>query len=372
MDALGAAAAAVERMDADYEPPVDPDDMEEERGRLVSDDEEGPPMVDDDTDALPPGTVIQDDGDGVEATNVAAEEAGVPAEVPVAAPPPLPVDVKLLKADELREHLAWRGLSKSGNKPELQARLQRAIADKAELLSLDAFRARYGAGAAQAQVATAAAQWEPVDPSKISRPEYTGPEKFLPNPALGFTPSTHPFTYMNAFYPKRVRDTEVENSKRYRGWIKAMYKEIYASADDPTTHSNSLAHATLLLQGLNPVPDQRKMWSNSFAYKSHRGADLLTRNEWKAWKAFFHISHPGQAPAYGTKYWDELHKVRPMLDAYLEACINNVTAGRKFSIDEITIGFQGHHARLKLRCGKFKRAGDGFQADAIVLQVSYT
>ena len=25
------------------------------------------------------------------------------------------------------------------------------------------------------------------------------------------------------------------------------------------------------------------------------------------------------------------------------------------------IGFQGHHARLKLRCGKFKRAGDGFQ-----------
>ena len=35
-----------------------------------------------------------------------------------------------------------------------------------------------------------------------------------------------------------------------------------------------------------------------------------------------------------------------------------------FSIDEITIGFQGHHARLKMRCGKFKRAGDGFQVCA--------
>ena len=54
-----------------------------------------------------------------------------------------------------------------------------------------------------------------------------------------------------------------------------------------------------------------------------------------------------------------------MLDAYLHACINNATAGRKFSIDEITIGFQGHHARLKMRCGKFKRAGDGFQVQSL-------
>lgn len=32
-------------MDDDYEPPVDPDDMEEERGQLASDDEEDPPLV---------------------------------------------------------------------------------------------------------------------------------------------------------------------------------------------------------------------------------------------------------------------------------------------------------------------------------------
>lgn len=65
--------------------------------------------------------------------------------------------------------------------------------------------------------------------------------------------------------------------------------------------------------------------------------------------------------------------MRPFLDAYLKNCIKNVVAGRKFSIDEITIGFQGHHAKLKvkLRCGKFKRAGDGFQADAIVLDGGY-
>jgi hypothetical protein len=68
------------------------------------------------------------------------------------------------------------------------------------------------------------------------------------------------------------------------------------------------------------------------------------------------------APKHGTREWDELVKVRPFLDEYLKRCVANISDhGRRFSIDEITIGFQGHHARLKQRCGKFKRAGDGFQ-----------
>ena len=51
-----------------------------------------------------------------------------------------------------------------------------------------------------------------------------------------------------------------------------------------------------------------------------------------------------------------------MLDMSLLRSLNNVKSiGRKVSVDEITVGFQGRHARLKIRCGKFKRAGDGFQ-----------
>ena len=80
------------------------------------------------------------------------------------------------------------------------------------------------------------------------------------------------------------------------------------------------------------------------------------------WKAYFHISNPADAPSRESPLWDELHKVRPLLDEYLRRCVANISDhGRRFSIDEITIGFQGHHARLKMRCGKFKRAGDGFQ-----------
>ena len=61
----------------------------------------------------------------------------------------------------------------------------------------------------------------------------------------------------------------------------------------------------------------------------------------------------------------------PLLEHFLANCLKNVKGGRKMTIDEITIGFQGHSARLKQRCGKFKRAGDGFQADAIVLEGGY-
>lgn len=109
------------------------------------------------------------------------------------------------------------------------------------------------------------------------------------------------------------------------------------------------------------MPSQRHMHRKSFAIKDHRAADCLTRDEWLQWKAHFHISDPRTAPKFGTKQWDELHKIRPFLEKFLMRCLKNVKGGRKASIDEITIGFQGHSARLKQRCGKFKRAGDGFQ-----------
>ena len=122
---------------------------------------------------------------------------------------------------------------------------------------------------------------------------------------------------------------------------------------------------------MNPVPSQRHLHRKSFAIKGHRAADCLDRDEWLEWKAHFHISDPRVAPKFGTEQWDELHKVRPLLERFLQKCLANVKGGRKASIDEITIGFQGHSARLKMQCGKFKRAGDGFQADAIVLEGGY-
>ena len=133
--------------------------------------------------------------------------------------------------------------------------------------------------------AVQAAEWEPLDPSKILRPVYTGEAKFVRKPELGFTPNTHPFE----------RDTEVENSNRYRHHLAANYKEIYANAKRLDAKTNSLAHAILICQGLNPVPYQRDtLFRRSFAYKGSRAADLMTKPHWLEWKAFFQqISAPG-------------------------------------------------------------------------------
>jgi len=114
---------------------------------------------------------------------------------------------------------------------------------------------------------------------------------------------------MEGFYPREQREQQVENSKRYKGWLACMVKEIYPHYQ-PSMKTNSLAHCMLLLQGLHPMPDQRRVFHRSFAFKGDRSEDLLRRDDWIAWKATFHLSHPpGRAPKFGAKDWDELYKV---------------------------------------------------------------
>lgn len=369
MDVLSAAAAATPAVaDTPADPAVVPDD--DERAELPSDDEEGPDDVDDEADARAPGDAEDEDDEdepppttaaAAAATGVSSSASGIGGNANCdLVPPQLPTDIGTLRVADLRQHLWWRKQPTTGNKEPLKQRLQESINRGDALRSVEDARA---AGNAPVEAGGAAkVQWEPLDASKVTRPTYTGADKFTPRADLGLTHWTHPFEFMDAFYPKSLRDLEVANSARYRGYIKMVGKEIYPGRPDISVRTNSLAHAMLLCQGGNPVPDQRRMFKRSFFYKEHRGADLLTRDEWCFWKAYFHISNPADAPKFGTPQWDELHKVRPMLDEYLKRCVANITChGRTFSIDEITIGFQGHHARLKLRCGKFKRAGDGFQ-----------
>ena len=318
---------------------------------VPSDDEDGPDELDDDADVQP------------QAPNEAPAGAvadGQQERDSATSPPELPTSLETLRVIDLKIHLWWRQQPISGNKAELAARLEKAIGDGAALRTTA--EAAEAGGCPHVAAAGNSVEWEAVDAAKIERPTYDGSKKFVPNPRLGWTPATHPFTFMDGFYPASRRVKQVDNSKRYRGWLNACGKHIYPHHPDISVRTNSLAHALLLCQGASPVPDQRRMHAKSFFFKDHRGGDLLTRDEWLTWKAFFHITDPLAAPQFGSPQWDELHKVRPMLDEYLARCISNLADhGQSFSIDEITIGFQGHHARLKLRCGKFKNAGDGFQ-----------
>ena len=108
----------------------------------------------------------------------------------------LPVSIATLKVAELREHLLWRGLALTGNKPKLAERLQKAVNERMPMRTPEQMSAG-GVTAETQQESGPKVKWEKVDSSKIDRPVYTGPEKFTPNPALGWTPDTHPFSYMD-------------------------------------------------------------------------------------------------------------------------------------------------------------------------------
>ena len=71
-------------------------------------------------------------------------------------------------------------------------------------VSLDEYIAAGGSPAVAAPK-SGTQQWESIDAAKIDRPVFSGPDKFVPKAELGFTPSTHPFKYMEAFYPNSIK-----------------------------------------------------------------------------------------------------------------------------------------------------------------------
>lgn len=84
-------------------------------------------------------------------------------------------------------------------------------------------------------------------------------------------------------------------------------------------------YAMHILNGLNPVPSQRKIHQRSFAIKGVRAGDLLTPMRWREVKALFHITDPTTAPKKDTPEYDVLHKVRPLLEELLNKSIANIS-----------------------------------------------
>ena len=362
--------------------PVDPDEVDREG--FESDDEHGPQENDDEEDA---GLVRE--ADAVEPASGAGEEeeevveADDDADGTAAEEAPQNLNeagAKKLKKTQLKEALSNIGENnQEGSVPELLARLLEkmktaTVLDAWGVVKRGRGRGRAsGGGRSQSEPPRPKFSWEQVDPTRVSRPAFAGAHpKFVPAPDLGLTHESHPGEYFNKFISKADREMIAVNSTKYRHRQRALGNTSYPESTEDFTLADVddfiTAHIT---NGINPVPSQRALHKRSFSIKGVRAADVLTSNELKVLKAFLHVSDPMSAPGKDSPKFDELHKVRPLLASFLEACMRNVIPGKKVSIDEITIGFQGHHSKLKQRCGKYKRAGDGFQADAIVLEGGY-
>jgi len=168
---------------ADAVPTHNDDDLDWGRGALPSDDEPGPDELSEDDDARAPGDEDAGEGDDLPTADGYFANCG-----PTTTQ--LPDDLDVLKVKGLTYHLRIRGLSEAGLKADLKARLETAIADPRVQIDQSLLEAAAGSGADEAL-------WEPIDPARINRPVFKGPEKFTPNPSLKWTPSTHPFDYMN-------------------------------------------------------------------------------------------------------------------------------------------------------------------------------
>ena len=97
---------------------------------------------------------------------------------------------------------------------------------------------------------------------------------------------------------------------------------------------------------------------NDFIYRSFGPGAAMRHKEFKAFLAY---QDPAIEPPSKLKYpnW----KIRPLL-VWMNFIFPQVwNLGQEFSIDEMTIGFQGKHGDK--RRITYKRAGDGFQCDAL-------
>ena len=169
-------------------PSVSPDD--EERPGCESNDEREPEELDDDEDAMPPDGYPEDeeaaDGEAGEEDDEAEEAAAVASETgdslselgeeqrPAEVNAELTVEgVAKLKVPELKLQLKWRGLSQTGNKPELVARLKEAVGQgwpvKATLPRSGRGRqASTGAAGSAGRPAANAARWKALRRSSSS------------------------------------------------------------------------------------------------------------------------------------------------------------------------------------------------------------
>lgn len=123
--------------------------------------------------------------------------------------------------------------------------------------------------------------------------------------------------------------------------------------------------AVVLLNGLDPAVSREKMFDTErLAVKGHRAGDLFDRMRYYMVRKFHHPTDNKKAIPRGQPGFDNLFQVANMLESLQQRSSAAVVGGKRRSVDEETLGFQGAHAELKQNSGRYKAAGDGLQCDA--------
>ena len=190
---------------------------------------------------------------------------------------------------------------------------------------------------------------------------------------------SHPADWFRAFIPESPRKGD-PNTSCVQKWC--QFTNMKAELDfagqkefgglsykfNPFTPREIEQHlAMYMIQGLNPSP-QLKMKSKCQSNEPIQGNDLIFRcigdnfdKRHKQFKRYFAVQHP-YLPIPDTNTHPNW-KLDPFLKHLNQVFMQAIHLPEKISCDEQTIGFHGsskHKSRIK-----YKKTGDGFQADSI-------
>ena len=190
---------------------------------------------------------------------------------------------------------------------------------------------------------------------------------------------SHPAAWFRSFIPEIPKKGE-SNSSCIQKWC--QYTNMKAELDfSGQKHSSGLSYkfvpftpreieqhlAMYMIQGLNPSP-QLKLKAKSQSIEPFQGNDLVYQaigdnfeKRHKQFKRYFAVQHPYVPVPDSNSHpnW----KIDPFLKILNQVFIQAVHLPENISCDEQTIAFHGR-SKHKVRI-KFKKTGDGFQADTL-------
>jgi hypothetical protein len=100
-----------------------------------------------------------------------------------------------------------------------------------------------------------------------------------------------------------------------------------------------------IVMSIMKVPSYTMAWSASRYFSIPGIADIMTKGRFEKLSKYFHVNS-GPNPPRGQNGHDKLHKIRPVLNAVNQKCMENYSPHRDQSIDEAMVAYKG---RLSFR-----------------------
>ena len=194
------------------------------------------------------------------------------------------------------------------------------------------------------------------------------------NPSMRGGPSSNlnlpydasPIDFFNSFISSKFREKVMKDFANMRAVIEGAGVEGNKYSDFiPFSLCEIDAFIGLLiLNGLNPKPRMELWFSDSIVFGNRHIRKRFKNGSrrYKHFRRFLCLYDPRIHPMMPITR-RPMFKVEKILQELENNSKNKWDSGRVVSIDEQTIGFQGHHQN-KLRI-TYKRIGDGFQCDAL-------